>query len=91
MGENAAGYRTYLTERLAADLASSPDNEDDYFTQTKDFPKAFRVGSCSTETEGVTIFHVVLLWRDDARDEQTEVKVTTVRSGDKWLIDRVAK
>jgi hypothetical protein len=90
MGEIEQGEISHLTERLATDLAASPAEGKDYFTQTEDFPMAFRVGSCSSETDDMTIFQVVLLWRDDDRDDQSEVKVTALRSGNKWLIDRVA-
>lgn len=88
-GENAK-QSFYLTQRLAAELSNSLADGKDYFTQTDNFPKAFRVGSCSSITDDVAIFQVVLLWRDDAGSDQSEVKVKTVRSGETWLIDSVA-
>ncbi len=78
----------YLTDRLAEDL-SSDERKNDYFTQTEEFPKAFRVGSCTTDSDESADLRVMLLWRDDTRNEQTEVVVRTTRSGDKWLIDSV--
>ena len=90
-GENAQESSSYLTERLARYLAAFPADGKDYFTQTDNFPKAFRVGSCISETEDVATFQVMMLWRDDSRDDQSEVTVKTVRSGEKWLIDNVAK
>lgn len=78
----------YLTDRLA-EILSSDEPKNDYFTQTEEFPKAFRVGGCTAESEEKAALQVVLLWRDDTRNEQTEVVVRTVRTGDIWLIDSV--
>lgn len=86
----ARANEQYLTERLHAELEDSPGQED-YFTRTEDFPKAFRVGSCDPASDAAATFQVVLLWRDNTRNDQSEVKVTTVRAVDRWLIDQVVK
>ena len=78
----------FLSDRLAEYLSSSEIAED-YFTQTEDFPKAFRVGGCVAESNDNATLQVVLLWRDDIRNDQTEVIVHTVRTDDRWLIDKV--
>ncbi len=78
----------FLTDRLAKNLSSNKQ-KNDYFTQTEDFPKAFRVGGCTAESDEKVGLQVVLLWRDDTRNDQSEVVVRTVKSGDNWLIDSV--
>lgn len=80
----------YLTNRLSDELIRAGEHED-YFTQTADFPKAFRVGTCTSSDDGPAVVQVVLLWRDDTRSEQTEVLVTTVLIDGKWSIDSVAQ
>ncbi len=87
--EALATRDSYLTEGLIKQLPVSPGR--DYFTQTDDFPKAFRIGNCTAESERETVFQVVLLWRDDTRNEQSEVKVRTVKAEDKWLIESVSE
>ncbi len=78
-----------LSERLAATLSASEPEQRDYFTGTDDFPKAFRVGTCTAKNEGSAAFQVVLLWRDDTRNEQNEVIVHTSKERDRWVIDSV--
>ncbi len=78
----------FLSDRLSEDLSSN-EQKNDYFTQTDDFPKAFRVGGCTAESDEKADLQVVLLWRDDTRNEQKEVVVRTVKTGDNWLIDSV--
>ena len=83
-------HLTFLTPRLVGEIASLTARKRDYFTDTEDFPKAFRVGTCKADGDTVTL-QVLLLWRDDQASKQEEVKVQTVKSGDSWLIDKVSK
>ncbi len=79
----------FLTDELKQNLAAQADGKTDYFTATDDYPKAFRVGGCEVMNENKTVFEVVLFWKDDARSEQREIKVETVKQNDKWLINEV--
>lgn len=79
----------YLTAELAAKLAATGDSKTDYFTATDNYPKAFRVGECKVNSKQSSTLQVILLWRDDTRSEQREVKVEAVETNGKWLIDRV--
>jgi hypothetical protein len=65
--------------------------DQDYFTKTADFPKAFRVGTCTSRAEGHATLQVVLLWRNDTRNDQAEVNVNTIKTGNNWLIEGVEK
>ena len=88
--ENLRKREKFLTDELYRTLAAQ-ENETatDYFTQTDDYPKAFRIGECAMTNENRTVFQVVLFWKDDARSEQREVKVETVKQNGKWLINSV--
>lgn len=79
----------FLTPRLFEELKNQNETNTDYFTQTEDYPKAFRVGSCSVKSESKAVFEVLLFWRDETRSEQKEIFVETVKESDKWLIDKV--
>ena len=66
--------------------------EADEFTKTVTyFPKAFRVGKCTSgDSEANARFEVVLFWRDDERNDQRTLTVDTVKQGEKWLVDNIA-
>jgi hypothetical protein len=87
--ENLKTREQFLTSELIGTLSGSTETAKDYFTATENYPKAFRVGSCTSESDDKAILQVVLLWRDDTKSEQKEVKVETVKTGDKWLINKV--
>ncbi len=87
--ENLKVREGFLTPDLANSLRESREEKRDYFTASEDFPKAFRIGSCSLESNEKATFQVLLFWRDDTKTEQKEVKVQAVKNGDKWLISNV--
>ena len=88
--ENIKASQPFLTPVLFQGLSASSETAKDYFTQTDDYPKAFRVGSCSSDSDTKAVLQVVLLWRDDNRTEQKEVHVETVKVGGQWLINNVS-
>jgi hypothetical protein len=87
--ENVQKSEQFLTDELKQNLAAQAESSKDYFTATDDYPKAFRVGECSVGSENKVVFQVVLFWKDDARSEQREIKVETVKRNGRWLIDKV--
>ncbi len=87
--ENIKLRERFLTDELKEKLVAQADGKSDYFTATDDHPKAFRVGSCEVTNENKTVFEVVLFWKDDARSEQREIKVETVKQNENWLINKV--
>lgn len=89
--ENLQRRERFLTAELMQNLLAQSDAKTDYFTQTDDYPKAFRVGVCQVESENKTVFEVVLFWKDETRSEQREVKVETVKQNNNWVIDKVEK
>ena len=87
--KNLEAREKFLTSGLFQELSGSHEEKRDYFTATDDYPRAFRVGECTALSEDKAMLQVVLLWRNDVRTEQKEVKVEAVKSGDKWLINAV--
>lgn len=87
--ENLRARQQFLTSELISDLSASSETRKDYFTATEDYPKAFRVGVCNAESNDKAILQVVLLWRDDIKSEQKEVKVEVLAKSGKWLINKV--
>jgi len=87
--ETLKARERFLTSELISELAAPTETAKDYFTATEDYPKAFRVGECTSGSDDKVIMQVLLLWRDDTRNEQKEVHVETVKVGDTWLINRV--
>lgn len=86
---NLEKIRPALTANLFEELKSKNESAFDYFTQTEDYPKAFRVGGCEAISENKTIFEILLFWKDEVRNEQREIKVETVKESGKWLINKV--
>lgn len=87
--DNLKMRERFLTPELFATLNASGETANDYFTASTDYPKAFRLGTCTVgSTDNVSI-QVLLFWRDDTQSVQKEVRAEVVRTGDKWLINKV--
>lgn len=89
--ENLKQREKFLTADLRRYLYEQKEGGNDYFTQTEDYPKAFRVGTCKIiEPDKRVNFQVLLFWKDENRNEQKEVNVEIVRRNDEWLVNKVA-
>jgi hypothetical protein len=89
--ENLKGRQQFLTTELFNSLSAAGESDTDYFTATDKYPKAFRVGSCTSDADDKAVLQVVLLWRTDTENDQKEVKVEALKTGDKWLVNKVTK
>lgn len=89
--ENLKQREKFLSADLTKNLAAQNENATDYFTQTSDYPKAFRVGGCTIDEPNERVdFGVLLFWKTDTRSEQKEIHVEAVNENGKWLINKVA-
>jgi hypothetical protein len=79
----------FLTADFYKSVVSSEAENDVFTTNSVDFPKAFRLGSCKVIEPTKTDFEVVLFWKDDNRNEQKTIHVEAVKQTDKWLINRI--
>ncbi len=87
--ENAEARSAYLTSDLLATIKASDGTAVDYFTATDNYPKAFRVGVCTSQSVDKATLQILLLWKNDDESEQKEVRVEAVKVGDRWLINKV--
>lgn len=87
--ENLKMRGKFLSPRLFEQLKNQPETAKDYFTQTDDYPKAFRVGSCTVDSPEKTNFEVLLFWKTETRSEQRTINVETVKENGDWKIDNV--
>ena len=89
--DNLKSGEKFLTEELISELRTPTDDKTDYFTQTDDYPKAFRIGSCSVSQPGERVLiQILLFWKDDNRSEEKEIFVESVKRDGKWLISKVS-
>ena len=89
--KNFERRKKYLSEKLLKTLGKPNDSATDYFTQTDNYPKAFRAGKCMTTANDSASFEILLFWRDDDKDTQREISVEAVKENDSWLINRVSR
>lgn len=87
--ENLKQREKFLSAGLVETLSASGETQNDYFTATSDYPKAFRFGTCKTVSPGKVEFQLLLFWRDDTRNEQKELAVEAIKKQGKWLVDKV--
>ena len=88
--ESLGTQKRFLTSELFAALSASTETTKDYFTATDNYPKAFRVGECESESDTEAALQVLLLWRDDNSSDQKEIRVATSKVEGKWLVDKVS-
>ncbi len=87
--ENLKPREKFLSVNLKKQLEQQTKTNIDYFTQTDDYPKAFRIGKCEVISPDKTVLQVLLFWKTETRSEQREINVEAVRENNKWLIDKV--
>ena len=85
----------YLTtnyrRRLMLDAGGMPNTVKDYFTDSEEFPRTFRIGKCVASNADNVKIQVQLYWRDDAQTVQSEVLADVIRADDSWRIDNVSQ
>ncbi len=88
--ENLKLRESYLTGELFKELSASNEEAKDYFTKSENYPKAFRVGTCTLESDDKATLQVLMLWRNETKSAQEEVHVEAVKKNEKWLINKVS-
>lgn len=81
----------YLSKELSKAVSASLETSTDYFTQTEDYPKAFRIGGCEVFADDRTAFDVLLFWKDEERSEERKIRVETKKENGTWLINKIEK
>lgn len=80
----------YLSSKLLKKVKTQIDSSEDYFTQTNDYPKAFRAGKCENSGDDKTKFGILLFWRTNEQNIQREIEVEAIKENEKWLINKVS-
>lgn len=88
--ENLKKRSKYLSSELNTKLSEASKSERDYFTQTDDYPKAFRAGKCSSNANGSALFEILLFWRSDEQDSQREIHLEAIKENESWVINKVS-
>ncbi len=88
--ENLKKREKYLSTELANKLSDRSETAEDYFTQTDDFPKAFRAGKCESIGSNKTKFEVLLFWQNDETNIQRAIEVEAAKENKRWLINKVS-
>ena len=87
--ENLEKQKKYLSASLKEKLKTASGTKIDYFTQTDNYPKAFRAGKCVSSSNDKASFEILLFWRTDEKNSQREITVEAIKEEDGWLIDKV--
>jgi len=74
---------------IASNFHSSARSDLDPFFLSPTTPTTFKIGKCEMRNDSQTAIQVQLYWRQPDKTEQEEVYAETIRSADKWLIDKV--
>jgi hypothetical protein len=89
--ESIALRERFLSPEFLTKLKSSPPTAMDPFTNTEEFPKAFRVGECKVVEPGRNVrFEVLLFWKDDVKSVQKPIFVSLKKENSNWLVDSVS-
>jgi len=90
--ENLHLRKKFLSDQLLQKLEARPDDSNDFFTATDNYPKTFRVGVCQvTEPKKKVDAQVLLFWRKDEKNEQKEIKAEVIKENEKWLISDISQ
>ena len=84
-----AAREKFLTPEFAESLKASPAGIDPFTRTADDPPRAFSIGTCRP-ADGRAEFTVRMLWKSDTRSEQRDLRVVTVKRGEKWLVDSIS-
>lgn len=88
--ENLEKREKFLTADLKENLRKNTDKKTDYFSQTDNYPKAFRAGKCKSVDNGTASFEILLFWRTGDKNRQQEIIVEAARENNSWLISKVS-
>lgn len=80
-------YQRFISPNFPKDRGSNWES-DPYFLSTS-LPTTFKIGKCELKDDAHARVQVQLYWRLANKTDQKEVYADVVRSGDRWLIEKV--
>ena len=87
--ENLKLREKFLSSEYLKSLQSFQNDADIFTTNSKDFPKAFRIGGCKVIDANKTNIEILIFWKTDTRSEQKTIHAETVKENGKWLLNKV--
>jgi hypothetical protein len=78
-------YNRFISPKFQADAA---EGTDPFFRSTTP-PTTFKIGKCESINDTQGKIQVQLYWRLENKTDQKEVYADVVKSGDRWLIEKV--
>jgi hypothetical protein len=79
-------FRKFISPNSSLNTSAG---EIDPFFNSETAPTTFKIGKCEMVDSTHTNIQIQLYWREGAKTEQKEVYAGTVKSGDRWLIEKV--
>gem|GEM_PF-5655588 len=58
-------------------------------TAMSEFPDTFRIGECEAVSANRVLLEIQLLSRSDSMTHQRSVRIETIQTADRWLVDKV--
>jgi hypothetical protein len=74
---------------ISPNFAGAPSGGLDPFFLSDTTPTTFKVGKCQQKDDSHVDMQVQIYWRHDGTTDQKQVYAKTIKTGDKWLIDKV--
>ncbi len=81
----------YMTPDSVKELRGTSTENDVFTTNSNNYPKAFRVGSCKLDSPNSATLSVLLFWRTNETNLQQEIKIEAQKINDKWLFSKVIR
>ena len=80
-------FKKYISSE--SPLNSAGGEKIDPFFNSATPPTTFKIGKCEMVDGTHTNIQVQLYWRQEAKTDQREVYADTVKSGDRWQIEKI--
>lgn len=80
----------FVSDELLKRLQTQLESPKDYFTQSEDYPKAFRAGACENAGKEKTKFEILLFWRTNEQNIQREILVEAIKEKNNWKVNKVS-
>ena len=78
-------YDRFISPKFQTDAAEGTDP----FFRSTTLPTTFKIGKCESMNDTQGKIQVQLYWRFENKTDQKEVYADVVKSGDRWLIEKV--
>lgn len=89
--ENLKQGEKFFTPDFFKSMESLQTENDVFTTDSNDFPRAFRIGSCKVIEPTKTNVEILLLWRTDVESRQQIIQAEVIKQSDKWLINKILR